>query len=176
MKKNMNFVVPCGYVGYSNWSKKVYKAGALINPFTVELVDIKTRVLNDTDRKNSVFETRERAVNTLEYRVTYHPKQENITEFRLFSEEILKTWLKENVDYERAHCLSTVNPYKVHVPGSKEMRAAEIRRGIEVLISEKLKKHMEKEMSKKITEAFPFLDINFNITNVEVSYPDPDWE
>ena len=162
----MNFVVPNGYVGYSNMTKRVYTEGQWINPFTVMLIDIRCPELVDKDQTVSCYKTRENAENTVEYRVKYTYKEDIKIGFCRsgINADILNNWIKTQIRYNKDMYLSEVSFGEV-------AQTQENIRNTENHISEELKKYLESKISESITENFPFLDIDSTITNISVKRP-----
>lgn len=160
--KKINFVVPCGYVGYSNLSGRVYNAGQWVNPFTVRLYDAKCHTVDEELKDTFQFKTRDNTRVVIRYEAI----PENAKEFcHCFGVgncgvENFKQWLNSRVAFTTAMFLSKVSFYEVKANNANEAIA---------IISAELKKHLEEEMATEAKE-LP-LDITFNVRKLSIEEP-----
>jgi hypothetical protein len=165
MKKNLNFVVPNGYVGYSRLSKRVYNAGQWINPLTVVLVDIRANTVLESYTGTFHFKTRESFNATLNYQAIYSPVKENIKDFcTYFGIENFKQRIDAYIDASSTMYLSTTHLY--------EIKEAESINEAKNIICAELEKQVEKEISEKVAEFFPFLNVSIKINSISMELPE----
>lgn len=161
MKKNFNFVVPHGYVGYSGKSGRVFQAGKWINPLTVVLVDISKHVEEGTGTHRDVGTCRDtylRHTINLDYAVSFSPIEENMADFCEFKKDKFMEYVDKCVgDISRPYFF---DPYPYYLKGDAKSLYA--------LMSPELRDIIDKEVTEKIKESYPYLNVVFRITDMRL--------
>ena len=165
MKKNMNFVVPCGYVGYSKLTSRVYMPGKFINPFTVSLIDISTKIVRNACEDQ--FRTQwEPCTVKIEYEVSYSPV--DIKAYvAYFGEAVFKQWINCVIDDVTARYLCNINVYEImsQQPFDDDEVLIEASGAI---IRDSIKEKIVKEIVDRAATSFPFLKIAVRVNSIGV--------
>ena len=139
--------------------------GKFINPFTVSLIDISTKIVRNACEDQ--FRTqREPCTVKIEYEVSYSPVV--IKEYvAYFVETAFKQWINCVIDDVTARYMHNINAYEIMSQQPFDDDEALIEAS-EVVIRNAVEEKIVKEIVDRAATSFPFLKIAFRVRNIGV--------